>query len=117
MPVCACRNSADLGGFLLAYETYLRHLREAGFTGDQYDLQRRRFYLAYAWQMHGKYSVKYAHDRTLGADNAPGAKDTHSLLRERVNGVVMNTEDWYELFPIQPEDKLYCKDADRVRIW
>ena len=110
-------NIADLGGFLLAYETYLRHLREAGFTGDQYDLQRRRFYLAYAWQMHGKYSVKYAHDRTLGADNAPGAKDTHSLLRERVNGVVMNTEDWYELFPIQPEDKLYCKDADRVRIW
>ena len=110
-------NIADLGGFLIAYETYLRHLREAGFTGEQYDLQRRRFYLAYAWQMHGKYSVMYAHDLTLGADDNPSTKDTHSLLRERVNGVVMNTDDWYELFPIQPEDKLYRKDGDRVRIW
>ncbi|MCR5841592.1 MAG: hypothetical protein K6G86_05890 [Bacteroidales bacterium] len=110
-------NIADLGGFLLAYETYLRHLHEGGFTGEQYDLQRRRFYLAFAWQVHGKYSVKYAHDRTLGADDNPSAKDTHSLLRERVNGVVMNTDDWYELFSIQPDDKLYRKEGDRVRIW
>ena len=110
-------NIADLGGFLLAYETYLRHLKESGFTGEQYDLQRRRFYLAYAWQMHGKYSAKYAHDRTIGADDNPSTKDTHSLLRERINGVVMNTDDWYELFPIQPEDQLYRKDGDRVRIW
>ena len=110
-------NIADLGGFLISYETYLRYLRENGFTGEQYDLQRRRFYLAYAWQIHGKYSVKYAHDRTLGADDNPGAKDTHSLLRERLNGVVMNTDDWYELFPVQPEEKLYCKDGNRVRIW
>ena len=110
-------NIADLGGFLIAYETYLRYLRESGFTGEQYDLQRRRFYLAYAWQMHGKYSVKYAHDRTLGADDNHSAKDTHSLLRERINGVVMNTDDWYELFPLQPEDKLYRNDGDRVRIW
>ncbi len=110
-------NIADLGGFLISYETYLRYLRENGFTGEQYDLQRRRFYLAYAWQMHGKYSVKYAHDRTLGADDDPRAKDTHSLLRERLNGVVMNTDDWYELFPVQPEEKLYRKDGDRVRIW
>ena len=110
-------NIADLGGFLLAYETYLRHLRENGFTGEQYDLQRRRFYLAYAWQLHGKYSAKYAHDLTLGADDNPGTKDGHSLFRERINGVVMNTDDWYEIFSIQPEDNLYRKDADRVRIW
>ena len=110
-------NIADLGGFLLAYETYLRHLRESGFTGDQYDLQRRRFYLAYAWQLHGRYSVKYAHDLTLGADDGSCAKDGHSLFRERINGVVMNTDDWYELFPIQPEDKLYRKVENRVRIW
>lgn len=110
-------NIADLGGFLIAYEAYLRHLRESGFTGEQYNLQRRRFYLAYAWHLHGKYSVKFAHDRTLGADDNPAAKDTHSLFRERVNGLVMNTDDWYELFSIQPEDKLYRKDGDRVRIW
>lgn len=110
-------NIADLGGFQIAYDTYLRHLQEEGFTGEQYDLQRRRFYLAYAWLWHGKYTVKFAQMYVNGLDDAGTGKNVHSLFRERVNGVVMNTDDWYELFPIQPEDNLYRKDGDRVRIW
>ena len=108
-------NIADLGGFIIAYETYQRYLQGSGFSGEQYHLQCQRFYLAYAWLQHGKYSALFAHGRTLGADGSP--KDTHSLLRERVNGVVKNTDDWYELFSIQPEDKLFCKEGDRVKIW
>ena len=52
-----------------------------------------------------------------GLDDAGTGKNVHSLSRERVNGVVMNTDDWYELFPVQPGDKLYRKDGDRVKIW
>lgn len=110
-------NIADLGGFHIVYDTYLRHLREAGFTGEQYDLQRRRFYLAYAWLWHGKYTAKFAQMYVNGLDDAGTGKNVHSLFRERVNGVVMNTDDWYELFPVKPGDKLYREDADRVRIW
>ena len=110
-------NIADLGGFHIVYDTYMRHLRETGFTGEQYDLQRRRFYLAYAWLWHGKYSAKFAQMYVNGLDDAGTGKNVHSLFRERVNGVVMNTDDWYELFPVQTEDKLYRKDGDRVRIW
>ena len=110
-------NIADLGGFHIVYDTYLRHLREKGFTGEQYDLQRRRFYLAYAWLWHGKYTAKFAQMYVNGLDDAGTGKNVHSLFRERVNGVVMNTDDWYELFPVKPGDKLYREDADRVRIW
>ena len=110
-------NIADLGGFHIVYDTYLRHLREKGFTGEQYDLQRRRFYLAYAWLWHGKYTTQFAQMYVNGLDDAGTGKNVHSLSRERVNGVVMNTDDWYELFPVQPGDKLYRKDEDRVKIW
>ena len=110
-------NIADLGGFLMAYDTYLRHLRDKGFTGEQYDLQRRRFYLAVAWQWHGKYTAKYAQMYINGLDDQGTNKNIHSLYRERVNGIVSNTDDWYELFPVSDKDKLYRKPEDRVKIW
>ena len=106
-------NIADLGGFLIAYDTYVRHLRDTGFTGDQFDLQRRRFYLAYAWLWHAKYSAMWAQDRTVD----PDARNVHSLARERVNGVCSNTDDWYNLFDVKEGDKLFRKVDERVRIW
>lgn len=39
------------------------------------------------------------------------------MERERVNGIVMNTDDWYELFDIKPTDKLYVAPEKRVKIW
>lgn len=110
-------NVADLGGFILAYETYKKHLTEKGFTGEQYDLQCKRFYQAIAWLWHGKYTAKYAQNKTSGEDENGQEKDIHSLYRERVNGTVINTDDWYNLFSISPNDKLYRKAEDRVRIW
>ena len=110
-------NIADLGGFLMAYDTYLRHLRNKGFSGEQYDLQRRRFYLAVAWLWHGKYTAKFAQMYINGLDDNGTGKNVHSLFRERVNGIVSNTDDWYELFPVSEKDKLYRKVEDRVRIW
>ena len=106
-------NIADLGGFLTAYDTYMHHLQDAGFTGEQFDLQRRRFYEAYAWLWHGKYSAIYAHDRTLDTD----VKDDHSLFRERVNGIVSNTDDWYDIYSVSDKDKLYRAEDKRIRIW
>ena len=44
-------------------------------------------------------------------------KNVHSLERERVNGVVMNTDAWYDLFDVKPGDKLYRKPEERVHIW
>ncbi len=109
-------NIADLGGFDLVYETYLRHLRDRGFTGEQFDLQRQRFYMAYAWLWHGRYTAKFAQMYINGDENGNG-KNVHSLFRERVNGVVMNTDDWYNLFPVDNTNELYRAPENRVRIW
>ena len=43
--------------------------------------------------------------------------DPHSPRMFRVNGVVRNIDAWYELFNVQPGNKLYVAPADRVRIW
>lgn len=109
-------NIADIGGFLMAYDTYVRHLQDAGFTGEQFDLQRRRFYEAYAWLWHGKYTAKFAQMYTVGDAEGTG-KNEHSLSRERVNGVFSNTDDWYDFYSVTDKDKLYRKVEDRVRIW
>ncbi|MBP5714475.1 MAG: M13 family metallopeptidase [Prevotella sp.] len=110
-------NIADLGGVLLAYDTYVRHLCETGFKGEQFDLQRQRFFLALAKLWQTKYSAKYALLRTNGDDAYPGYKDNHSLSRERINGMVMNTDAWYDLFSVKAGEKLYRAPKDRVRIW
>ncbi len=109
-------NIADLGGFLMAYDTYVRYLRDKGFIGEELELQRKRFYMAYAWLWHSRYSIKFAQVRTLGEGDHAAGKDYHSLLRERANGVVMNTDDWYELFDVKESDKLYRTSDQRIKI-
>ena len=110
-------NVADLGGFYLAYDSYNKHLKKQGFTGYQLRLQQQRFYEAYAYLWCGKWNVTHAKGSTLG-DEANGIeKDNHSLARERINGVVTNTDDWYDLFDVKSTDKLYLAPEKRIRIW
>ena len=42
-------NVADLGGFFLAYDSYIKHLKKQGFWGGQLRLQQKRFYEAYVY--------------------------------------------------------------------
>ena len=110
-------NVADLGGFFLAYDSYMRHLKKQGFTGDQLRLQKQRFYEAYGYMWCGKWNATHAKGSTLGDDANNIEKDNHSLARERINGVVTNTDDWYDLFDVKPGNKLYLAPEKRIRIW
>ena len=110
-------NVADLGGFYLAYDSYVKHLKKQGFTGDQLRLQKQRFYEAYGYFWSAKWTAEFAKNRTLGNEAKGVAKDEHSLFRERVNGVVTNTDDWYDLFDVKSTDKLYLAPEKRIRIW
>ena len=110
-------NIADLGGILLAYDTYVRHLTKNGFKGEQFDLQRQRYFMALAKLWQSKYTAKYALWRTNGEGDKYDGKDTHSLSRERINGTVTNIDVWYDLFDVKAGDKLYRAPKDRVRIW
>jgi predicted metalloendopeptidase len=110
-------NVADLGGFFLAYDSYVKHLKKQGFKGEQLRLQQQRFYEAYAYFWSGKWTANVARERTIGDESKGIEKDIHSLFRERVNGIVTNTDDWYDLFGVKAGDKLYLAPKDRIRIW
>ena len=110
-------NVADLGGFYLAYESYVKHLKKCGFTGDQLRLQKQRFYEAYAYFFAGKWTAEFAKNYTCGRAEVGIPKNEHSMFRERVNGVVTNTDDWYDLFGVKQGDKLYLAPEKRIRIW
>lgn len=105
-------NIADLGGFMVAYDAYKNYLKNNGFQGEELVRQKRLFYRAYANLWRSSYSADFALYFTQGPH-----QDVHAMERERVNGIVMNTDDWYELFDIKPTDKLYVAPEKRVKIW
>ena len=110
-------NVADLGGFYLVYDSYKKHLKKQGFTGEQLRLQQQRFYEAYAYLWCAKWTAEQAKDYTMGNESEGIEKEEHSLPRERVNGIVTNTDDWYDLFDVKPGDKFYLVPEKRIRIW
>ena len=101
----------------LAYDTYLKHLKDRGFKGEQLRLQKQRFYEAYAYLWCSKWTADFARIITVGEGDEQAGKDGHALYRERINGVVANTPDWYDLFGVKPGDKLYRAPEDRITIW
>ena len=107
-------NIADLGGFEIAYEAFVKHLEDKGVSGEELTKQKRHFYQAYANLWRCKYSVTYAQSRTDGDEIS---KDKHSLAKERINGVVSNTDDWYDLFDVKEGQKLYLPQNKRAHIW
>lgn len=109
-------NIADLGGLEIAFETYTNKLKEDGFKGDALRLQQKRFYQAYAYIWKCKYNAAYAQKKTVGTNEQGSGADNHCLEKERVNGVVPNTDAWYDLFGIK-DGKLYRAPADRITIW
>ena len=104
-------NIADLGGFEIALQAYIEKCQREGYYGEELDKQERKFYQAFANFWRGKYTsvlVNYLMFTT---------KDSHSMLRERINGVVMNTDRWYELYNVQWGDNLYLRPEKRTHIW
>ena len=102
-------NIADLGGFYLAWELWNQKLVADGLTGEALRYQQRLFFLenAYIWQCgDDEETLKYLLEI-----------DVHSANHNRVNGVVRLVDDWYTLFGITPDDKLYVAPDKRVKIW
>jgi putative endopeptidase len=102
-------NIGDLGGLsiaLLAYKLSLNG-KEApvldGFTGEQ------RVFIGYAQGWLGK-----SRDEALRQQINT---DPHSPRQYRVNGVVRNVPEFYEVFEVAETDALYLAPEDRVKIW
>ncbi len=108
-------NIADLGGFEIAYDAFVAQQQKKGVSGDELTTQKRHFYQAFANFWRAKYTAYFAKNATIGSDSQK--PDVHSLSKERVNGVVCNTDAWYDLFDVKEGQKLYLPQNKRAHIW
>lgn len=102
-------NIGDLGGLNAAYEAFKMtkqgqsNAKIDGFTPDQ------RFFLSWAQVWKGNILNESAAQLIV--------TDTHSPGPYRTIGAPINMDAWYNAFEIKPENKLYKKPEERIRIW
>lgn len=104
-------NIADLGGVEIALDAYVQKMRNEGATADEIKQGQVDFFVTYANIWRAKYDASYI------MKNLNDPDEPHSLHKERVNGIVPNTDEWYELFGVKEGDKLYRSPEQRASIW
>ena len=102
-------NIADLGGILVGLEAFKKTEqfkkgeKLAGFTPMQ------RYFLGYALGWLENIREEQLRNRLLS--------DVHSPAKYRVNGPLVDVDEFYTTFNIQPGTPMYRADSLRVRIW
>lgn len=102
-------NIADLGGLVIAYSAYQKHLEKTGrktiggFTPEQ------RFFLGFAAQEQELRTREFAKMAALN--------DPHSPAETRINGPLSNFAPFYQAYKLSRKDKLYRPPKERVHIW
>jgi predicted metalloendopeptidase len=101
-------NIADLTGLLIAHDAYILSLGGkpdsviGGLSGEQ------RFFLAFA--------QRWRKVQSDGGLRRQVQTDTHAPGEYR-SDTARNVDAWYDAFKVGPDDRLYLKPADRIRIW
>ncbi len=102
-------NIADLGGLVIGYEAYQKHLKKIG----RYDIEgfttEQRFFLGFA-QVEREIARPEFRKMQIFID-------PHSPPFARVNGPVSNFLPFYTTFNVRKGDKLYRNPKHRVEIW
>lgn len=102
-------NIGDLGGLNAAYTAFKMtkqgqgNEKIDGFTPDQ------RFFLSWAQVWRGNILPETAAQLIKTDPHSPGPY--------RTIGAPVNMDAWYNAFDVKPEDKLYKKPEDRIRLW
>ena len=102
-------NTADIAGVAIAHDAFKMTeqgkdtTKLDGFTPDQ------RFFISIAkiWRVKTKDEFMRMYVNTNG----------HSPARWRVNGPLMNFTPFYKAFNLQPGDKLYKPENERITVW
>jgi putative endopeptidase len=100
-------NIADLGGLAIALDALKRKMY--GLTKEQQQKEIRDFFIAYAVTWRTKERREQAIYRLF--------TDVHAPAELRVNLIVNQFADFYELFDVKPGDELYIDPKDRIHIF
>jgi putative endopeptidase len=102
-------NLADLGGLNIAYEAFTKTPQfKAGKAIDGFT-PTQRFFLSYA-QIWRSNSLPETTAQLI-------VTDPHSPGMSRANGPVVNMDEWYSAFNVQPVDKMYVPQEQRIHVW
>jgi putative endopeptidase len=102
-------NLADLGGINIAYEAFKKtpegksDKKIDGFTPDQ------RFFLSWAQVWRTNILPQAAALAVMTDPHSPGVY--------RCNGPITNIDAWYAAFNVQPGDKMYKPEDQRIKVW
>ncbi|MCX6820266.1 MAG: M13 family metallopeptidase [Candidatus Adlerbacteria bacterium] len=102
-------NIADLGGLVIGWDAYQKHLDKTGRKIVGGLSPEMRFFLAFA-QM----------ERTIARPEIRKMRaltDPHGDAPFRINGPLSNFEPFYEVYGVTQGDKLYREPAKRAKIW
>jgi len=108
-PLTLGENTADIAGVAIAYDAFKLTeqgkdtTRLDGFTPDQ------RFFISIAKIWRVKTTDEFLR---MYVNTNP-----HSPARWRVNGPLMNFTPFYNAFNVQPGDKMYKPESDRITVW
>jgi putative endopeptidase len=102
-------NTADIAGVAIAYDAFKMTeqgkdtTKLDGFTPDQ------RFFLSIAriWRVKTRDEFLRMYVNT----------NSHSPAQWRVNGPLMNFTPFYDAFNVQPGDKMYKPENERITVW
>lgn len=102
-------NTADIAGIAIAYDAFKLTEQSQdttkldGFTPDQ------RFFISIAriWRVKTRDEFLRMYVNT----------NSHSPAKWRVNGPLMNFTPFYEAFDVQPGDKMYKPENERITVW
>lgn len=102
-------NMADIGGVTIAYDAF--KLTKQGKDTTKIDglTPDQRFFLSLAQIWRTKQKDEALRTQVL--------TNPHSPAHFRVNGPLMNFTPFYTAFNVQPGDKMYKPEADRIKIW
>ena len=100
-------NIADLGGFSIALEALKHHIQNYSEKERKYELQQ--FFLSYAVSWRTKEEKKKVLQSLI--------VDHHSPAELRVNNIVSQFQEWYDVFDIKVANKMYIAPEDRIKIF
>lgn len=102
-------NLADHGGLQVAFNAYKNATKNAPLTDIDGLTPDQRFFLAYAGVWAANITEEEIRNRTKS--------DPHALGQWRVNGALPHIAAWYDAFNVQPSDKMYVKEGERLKLW
>lgn len=102
-------NIADLGGLAIALDSLKRYMTSKGFNDEQKKRELKDFFISYAISWRTKERPRRSVYRLF--------TDVHAPAQLRVNLIVNQFDEFYEIFDVKAGDKLYIDPKDRISIF